>query len=612
MCGIVGYIGNRDLKAVLLNGLYKLEYRGYDSAGVVSLENNNLNVCKVVGKIKELDNALNGSKLGGFIGLGHTRWATHGEPNQTNAHPHIDCKGELAVVHNGIIENYSELKERLIKSGHVFRSATDTEVIAHLIEEELAKDSYDLEHAVKNAIKQLKGSYAVGTVSVHNPNKFVAARSGSPLVVGVGNGENFIASDVSAIIGFSKNVIFLDEDQVAVVTKESIKVTDKDSSIIVPKVTHVNWDNEQVEKNGYPHYMLKEINQQPAVIKNIIGLHTDPECKKVIFNNLAISEQELNGINRVVIQACGTSYHAGLTGKYLLEHFVKIPVEVDISSEFRYRDPLLGSDTLVIAISQSGETADTLAGVREAKSKKSKVLSICNTLNSSIARESDGVIYLNAGPEIGVASTKAYTAQVAILYLFSIYLAKIKGRIPDAMISTLLWELKKVPGVMEEILSRAKWIIGCASKYVNAKDAMYLGRGINYPSALEGALKHKEITYMHASGYSAGEMKHGPIALIDESVPIVCVAMKDSTYEKMMSNIQEVKARKGKVIAIATWGDTQIGKFADDIFYISRVDEYVSPLVTILPMQLLSYHTAVMRGFDPDKPRNLAKSVTVE
>ena len=612
MCGIVGYIGNRELKSVLLNGLYKLEYRGYDSAGIVSFNHDHLEVYKTVGKIKELENVLNGTTLTGAIGIGHTRWATHGEPNQVNAHPHIDCKGEVAVVHNGIIENYDELRDLLVKRGHHFRSVTDTEVIAHLVEEEMANDSYELEGAVRNAVKQLKGSFAVGVTTIHDPSKFIAARCGSPLVIGLGKDENFIASDVSAIIAYTKDVIFLDDNEIAVITKDGVKVTNAGGEIIVPKVTHINWDSDEVEKDGYPHYMLKEINQQPAVVKNLISLHTDPDCKEVIFKNLGISEDALKSIKRIVIQACGTSYHSGLAGKYFLEHFARIPVEVDISSEFRYRDPILNGETLVISVSQSGETADTLAGIAEAKKKGARILSLCNVVGSSVARESEGVIYLNAGPEIGVASTKAYTAQLTVMYLFTIYLGRLRGVIPASMVTTLLWELKKVPSIMEETLSRSKWIMACASKYYNAEDVMYLGRGINYPTSLEGALKHKEITYIHASGYSAGEMKHGPIALIDEKVPVVCLAMRDSNYDKMISNIQEVRARKGKVIAIATFGDSQIGKYADDIFYVSRVDEFVSPLATIVPLQLFSYHTAVLRGCDPDKPRNLAKSVTVE
>lgn len=607
MCGIIGYIGNRDIKSVLLNGLYKLEYRGYDSAGIASLGNGSLSLYKAVGKIKDLENSLNGTSVSGAIGLGHTRWATHGEPSLANAHPHIDCRGSVAVVHNGIIENYDVLKDRLTKAGHQFRSETDTEVISHLVEEELSKDSYNLEIAVRNALKQIKGSYAIGIASTYDKERFIAARCGSPLVIGLGKGENFIASDIPAILDYTKDVIFLDENQVAVISKDGVRITTLEGEIVVPNITHINWEGNEAEKDGYPHYMLKEINQQPTVIKNIIGLYSNGG-----FKGLGISEQEFKDIKRIVIQACGTSYHAGLVGERLLENFLRIHTEVDISSEFRYRDPLLDNETLVIAISQSGETADTLAGIYEAKKKKAKVLSICNVLGSSIARASDAVIYLNAGPEIGVASTKAYTAQIAVLYLFTLYLGKIKGVLPEPIVSNLLWELKKVPNVMEEILSRAKWIINLANKYYMARDALFLGRGINFPTALEGALKQKEITYMHASGYSAGEMKHGPIALIDENVPVICIAMKDSTYEKMMGNVQEVKARHGKVIAIATWGDTQIGKYADDIFYISRVDENVSPMVTILPLQLFAYHTAVLRGYDPDKPRNLAKSVTVE
>ena len=612
MCGIVGYIGEREAQPVLLSGLKRLEYRGYDSSGIalISPKKHSLSIRKSPGKISALEKLVKDKPLSGLIGIAHTRWATHGAPTQANAHPHHDCSGTIAVVHNGIIENYESLKAQLIKEGHVFNSQTDTEVIVHLVEK--FYKNIPLEEAVSKALKLLTGSFAIGVISSKEPNKLIGARLGSPLIVGVGKGENFIASDVPAVLGFTKEVIFLDENEIAVLDKDNFKISNLAGKAVFRKATHINWDITQAEKAGFDHFMLKEINEQPKILESLINSRINRGTGKVFFEEQNIPEAKLNAIREIFIVACGTAYHAGMVAKYALESLCGIPTHIDVSSEFRYRDLLIGPETLVVAISQSGETADTLAGIREAKRRGSTVISICNVLGSTLTRESDGIIYTHAGPEIGVASTKAYTAQLTALYLFAFYLAQIRGLLPEARIKKLLDELRKIPGQQIEILKYSKSIAALARKHSHLGSFLYLGRNINYPSALEGALKLKEISYIPAEGYAAGEMKHGPIALIDEYRAVVCIAPSSKVYEKMVSNIQEIRSRKGKIIAIATTGDQEIKELTHEVIYIPKTEEIFSPLLVVLPLQLLAYHIAVKRGCDVDQPRNLAKSVTVE
>ncbi len=613
MCGIIGYIGEREAQPILLNGLKRLEYRGYDSSGMalVSPSKKNILVRKSPGKISALENLLRKKILSDSIGIAHTRWATHGEPNQVNAHPHLDCKGEIAVVHNGIIENYVELKKELIKEGHKFVSQTDTEVIPHLIEK-FYQDSSSLEDAVRKALAKLQGSFAIGVISKREPHKLVAVRLGSPLIVGIGANENFLASDAPAILEYTKEIIFLEENEIAILTKDLVKVVDLNGVEIKKKPQAINWDITQAQKQGYKHFMLKEINEQPKIIEGLLSARIQEETNSVVFEEQKIPEEKLKNIKNISIVACGTAYHAGLVGKYILESICAIPVFVDVSSEFRYRSLLIDKDTLVIAISQSGETADTLAGAREAKKIGATILSVCNVLGSTLTRESDGVIYTHAGPEIGVASTKAYTAQLAALYLFAFYLAQIRNILPTAEVNGYLRELKKIPKQMEAILKKQDKISKLSSRHSHFGSFLYLGRNVNYPSALEGALKLKEISYIPAEGYAAGEMKHGPIALIDEYRGVVCIAPKSRIYDKMVSNIQEIRCRAGKIIAIATEGDERMKELTGEIIYIPKTDELFSPLLVALPLQLLAYYIALKRGCDVDQPRNLAKSVTVE
>jgi len=612
MCGIVGYVGDREAQPILLNGLKRLEYRGYDSSGiaVINSRKNTISVRKSPGKISILDKLVKARPLSGSIGIAHTRWATHGAPTQANAHPHEDCKNEIALVHNGIIENFEALKNQLIKEGHVFRSQTDTEVIVHLIEK--FYKNIPLEEAVRKALKLLAGSYAIGVISSREPGKLVGARSGSPLILGLGQGENFLASDAPAVLESTKDIVFLDEFEIAVLTKEGFKVTDMEGRPVVKKSSRINWDITQAQKNGFEHFMLKEINEQPRILENLINSRINPETSKIDFQEQNVPEDKLKTIKNIFIVACGTAYHAGLVGKYILESVCSLPTQIDVSSEFRYRDLLIGPDTLVIAISQSGETADTLAGIREAKKRGSSVISICNVLGSTLTRESDGVIYTHAGPEIGVASTKAYTAQLAALYLFAFYLAGIRGILPSARIIKYLNELRKIPKQQELILKDQKNIARLSRRHSHLGSFLYLGRNINYPSALEGALKLKEISYIPAEGYAAGEMKHGPIALIDEYRAVVCITPASKVYEKMISNIQEIRSRHGKIIAIASAGDKEITELTSEVIYIPKADELFSPLLVAFPLQLIAYHIATKRGCDVDQPRNLAKSVTVE
>ncbi|MBU2222151.1 MAG: glutamine--fructose-6-phosphate transaminase (isomerizing), partial [Candidatus Omnitrophica bacterium] len=608
MCGIIGYVGPRQSQGILLTGLKRLEYRGYDSSGmaVINPAKNRISTRKSPGKIRVLETLLNKKPLQGSTGIAHTRWATHGAPNQINAHPHSDCKDEISLVHNGIIENYAQLKKELIKEGHKFSSQTDTEVIVHLIEKYLKNRS--LEEAVRKAILKIEGSFAIGVISSLEPDKLIGARSGSPLIVGLGREENFLASDATAILDATKDIIFLGEKEMVVLTGDSCKVTDFGGREVKKVPVKIKWDIAQAQKQGYRHFMLKEINEQPGIIRAFLNSRIQKGSGRINFEELAICEDALKSIRNIMIVACGTAYHAGMVGKYILESACSIPTQVDVSSEFRYRDMLIDKETLVIAISQSGETADTLAGIRQAKQIGAKVLSICNVVGSTLVRESDGIIHTHAGPEIGVASTKAYTAQVTALYLFAFYLARIKNILSQAQVNKYLEELQKIPRQQEEILKFQGSIGKLAQRHSHLGSFLYLGRNINFPSALEGALKLKEISYIPAEGYAAGEMKHGPIALIDEYRAVVCIACESHVYEKMISNLQEIRARKGKIIAIATKADDKIRDQAREIIYVPRCSELFSPLLVALPLQLIAYHIAAKRGCDVDQPRNLAKS----
>ncbi len=610
MCGIVGYAGDKFVDSLLVAGLERLEYRGYDSAGIATLDQGRLKIKKTAGKIQLLKEKLKEDPLGGELGIGHTRWATHGEPTTANAHPHTDCREEIAVIHNGIIENFESLREKLITEGHTFKTDTDTEIISHLIEKFLEDD---LHLAVQKSLKFLKGSYALAVISRKDLDKIVAARWESPLVIGIGKDENFLASDVGAILNLTSRIIFLEDGETATITKNEVKVFSKDGSLIKKRVKRLKWEIlGGPKKDGYRHFMLKEIHEQPNIIRHVLKRRISRDKNNLYFENINLSEEKISKIDRIIIQACGTSWHVGLVGKYLFEKHLCLHTEVDISSEFRYRNPVAGGDTLVMAISQSGETADTLAGIRLAKSKFLQVLSLCNTIESTIARESEGVIYVYAGPEIGVASTKAYTAELLALFLLTISWGMLRNSISREKARKMIKELEKIPSALEELLDNQKEIHECAQKFYQAPNFLFLGRSFNYPTALEGALKLKEISYIHAEGYAAGEMKHGPIALVDEKMPVVCIALKDSVYEKMVSNIREVKARNGKIIAVATKGDDQIRKYADHTIFIPPIAEEFSPILAVIPLQLLAYHIAIKRGCHVDQPRNLAKSVTVE
>jgi glutamine---fructose-6-phosphate transaminase (isomerizing) len=612
MCGIVGYTGSRDAQPILLAGLKRLEYRGYDSSGIAVLlsPSHTVSIRKSVGKIRALESLVSRKPLVGHSGIAHTRWATHGVPNQINSHPHDDCSGTLAVVHNGIIENYETLKTRLIGEGHTFKSQTDTEVIVHLIEKYYRHGS--LEQAVRQALKMLVGSFAIAVISEKEPGKLVGARSGSPLIVGVGKDEYFLASDAPAIIDATKEVIFLEENEVAVLTPEGVELTDLAGKKRTRKTVRINWDVAQAQKQKYKHFMLKEINEQPKIIEDLLAVRLNRATGGVEFEGKAAVQSKLKGITRISVVACGTAYHAGVVGKYIIESLCKIPVAVDVSSEFRYRQLLLDKKTLVIAVSQSGETADTLAGIREAKKYGAPVISICNVLGSTLTRESDAVIYTHAGPEIGVASTKAYTAQLVAFYLLALSLAQSRKLVPPKELREYVRALRRIPAQQREILAQQRLVASLAHKHSHFGSFLFLGRNINFPSALEGALKLKEISYIPAEGYAAGEMKHGPIALIDEYRAVVCMAPSSGIYEKMISNIQEIRSRSGKIIAIASQGDAKIKELTPEVIYIPKTAELFSPLLIALPLQLLAYHIADKRGCDVDQPRNLAKSVTVE
>lgn len=609
MCGIVGYIGDRETKDILYRGLEKLEYRGYDSAGIAILEDNKgINVKKEAGRLACLKELIENEDMNGKIGIGHTRWATHGKPTQINSHPHLNCRKTIALVHNGIIENFQELKEELIKKDHKIISETDSEIIAHLVSEYYTGSLYG---AVQKILQYLEGTYAIAVISEKEPDKIVVARKGSPLVIGVGENENIIASDIPPVLEYTKNVIFLDDGDIAIVEKNKITVTDSEGNKIDKKINKIDWTMEMAEKGGFKHFMLKEMYEQPRVIED--ALRGKISGNKVSFEDFNISEEELKNIDRINIVACGTSYHAGLVGKYIIEENLRIPVEVDTASEFRYKNPIISSKNLVIVISQSGETADTLAGLREAKSKGAKVIGIINVVGSTITREADGTIYTNAGPEIGVASTKAFVSQLIALYLFMVYIGDKLNILSEDRKKYIIQNLKDMPEKSAEILQRDAEILTASELFKNVNSIMYIARNINYPVALEGALKLKEISYIHAEGYPAGELKHGPIALIEDEVPTVAIAIKGSqTYEKVISNIQEIKARSGKVIVVASDEDEKIKNYADIILRVHDIDELFSPILTVLPLQLLAYHISDKRGLDVDKPRNLAKSVTVE
>lgn len=607
MCGIIGYTGFRQAKVILLEGLKNLEYRGYDSAGLAILDNKKITFLKCKGRVKDLEEKAKRSNLWGSLGIGHTRWATHGVPSHNNAHPHWGCKKRIALVHNGIIENFDVLKRDLIKRGCRFRSETDTEVIAHLIERYYQKN---LEEAVRKAVSLLKGSFALAVVSRDEPGKLVGARLDSSLIVGLKDKEKFLASDSSAFLSQTKRVIFLKDEELVVLTPNQVKVIDFKGRPVSFKEECLTFSKEEVKKGGFKHFMLKEIFEQPQVLEKLASYY----LKDSDFNlkDLKLRRGFLKRVRRINIVACGTAYHAGLVGKYLMEKFLKIPVEVNLGSEFRYKQPTIGKEDLLIAISQSGETADTLAGVRLAKSKGAKILSICNVLGSSLVRESDSVLYTFAGPEISVASTKAYSAQLMVLFIFSLYLAKLKGSLSDSSLKKYLRVLKKIHSYQRRILEEKEHIRRIAKKNLHFGAFLYLGRNINYPTALEGALKLKEISYIPAEGYPAGEMKHGPIALIDEYRAVVCIANDSSVYEKMVSNIQEILARRGNIIIVATEDNSEVKKYSRQIIYIPKICEEFSPLLTVLPLQLLAYFIADFKGYDVDKPRNLAKSVTVE
>jgi len=611
MGGIIGYIGEKPAVPILVTGLKRLEYRGYDSAGLAVIEEGELRSLKALGRIAALEEKLNGATPSATVGIAHTRWATHGPPTEVNAHPHFDCSGRLAIVHNGIIENYEVLKARLQERGHTFRSETDTEVVAHLVEEHLdGRD--DLEGAVREALRQVEGTYGVAALHVDFPDRIVAARQGSPIVVGVGDGEQFVASDLAAILGHTRQIIYLEDGDLAVIERENVNIRSIPHATPADRtVHHVEIDIEDIEKGGYEHFMQREIMEQPKSIRNAMRGRIDREDWCAVLPELDPIANRLRRTRRVIITACGTSWHAGLVGECMLEEFARLPVEVEYASEFRYRNPIIEDDSLVIAITQSGETADTLAAMREAKRRGALTLAICNVVASTIAREADATVYLHAGPEIGVASTKAFTSQLVVLYLLTLYLGRMRG-LSSAHAAEMVRALEAVPAQVETILSEDEKIIRLAERYEYVRNFLYLGRGYNFPIALEGALKLKEISYIHAEGYPAAEMKHGPIALIDRDMPTVFIAPRDSVYEKIQGNVEEVKARGGRVILVATRGDKTLAKKCQHVIHIPEAPEPLVPMLSVVPLQLLAYHIAVLRGCDVDKPRNLAKSVTVE
>jgi len=626
MSGIIGYIGPRQIVPVLLHGLRRLEYRGYDSAGLAVADEGRVHVRRAAGKLRQLEEVIRLHPLDGTYGIGHTRWATHGRPTVENAHPHCDCSGRLAVVHNGIVENYLTLKHRLLEEGHTFRTETDTEVIAHLIEKQLAEQMAEgsdpelrLERAVRAALGEMSGVFALAILSADVPETIIAVRCGPPVVIGIGRDEYFVASDALAFLYYTRDVLFLEEGQMAVLTRRGVRVSDLVGNPVTPRVERIGWEPILVEKGGFPHFMLKEIYEQPRALRELMAAHVSSDGRHVRFEEIEMSEEQLRQIRRLQLVGCGGSWHAALAGEFLLEHIARLPTEVDYSSEFRYRDPLLDAGTLVVALSQSGETADTLAAAREARRHGAPVLAICNVRGATLTREVQGTIYLQAGPEIGVAATKTFTAELMALFLLAVYLAEHRGTLDDAQREMLLRDASALPEKLERILARDDEIRDLARELARAPAAFLLGRGLHYPMALEGALLLKELAYMYAEGYPAGEMKHGPNALIDDELPLIAINTRDPAsptsqllYEKTLANIVEVKAREGRVLGIVTEGDQEVRHVADRLLEIPAASYWLSPILAIVPLQLLAYHVAVLKGCDVDQPRHLAKSVTVE
>ena len=611
MCGIVGYIGYRDAYPIIIKGLHRLEYRGYDSAGIALLDEE-LKVYKKAGKVDDLEKFVKDIDLKGSIGMGHTRWATHGEPSDRNSHPHSSGNRKLTIIHNGIIENYGVIKETLLAKGHIFKSDTDTEVLIHLIEDIQLQGGLELRDAVRVALNKVIGAYAIVIMDADEPDLLIAARKGSPMVIGVGKGEYFIASDATPIVEYTKNVIYLNDNEIAYINREKLLIKNIDNSVQTPYIQELDLKLEMLEKGGYDHFMLKEIYEQPRSIRDCLRGRIYPQQGKVQLGGIKEYAEKLKNVDRIIIIACGTSWHAGLVGEYLIEEYARVPVEVEYASEFRYRNPIITEKDLVIAISQSGETADTMAAIELAKEKGATIFGVCNVVGASIPRTTHAGVYTHAGPEIGVASTKAFTAQVSVLTLMAFYIAQQRGTITQSKLVEYLTELNEVPQLVEKALKSNERVKEIAAKFKDSTNCLFLGRGSSFPVALEGALKLKEISYIHAEGYPAAEMKHGPIALIDDEMPVVFIATQHSSYEKVISNIQEVKARKGHVIAIVTEGDTEVRNMADYVIEIPQTNEAFVPLVATIPLQLLAYHIAVMRGCNVDQPRNLAKSVTVE
>ncbi|NNE67981.1 MAG: glutamine--fructose-6-phosphate transaminase (isomerizing) [Pyrinomonadaceae bacterium] len=620
MCGIVGYVGNKQVVPLILDGLKKLEYRGYDSAGIAVVDDENgLSLRRAEGKLRNLEEAIRLNPLEGNYGIGHTRWATHGRPTEENAHPHRDQSGKIVVVHNGIIENYLQLKERLVELGSEFKTETDTEVVAHLIGHYKENDGLSLEEAVRKAVKELRGIFALSIISIDEPDTIIAVREGPPVVIGLGDGEFFVASDIPAILQHTRDVFYLGEREIAILTKDSVRATDFDGNAVEPKQQRITWDPIMAEKGGFKHFMLKEVYEQPRAVRDTVQGRVSLDDGKVYLDEMEITEEDFRNVTSVKIAACGTSWHAGIAGKYMIEELARVPVEVDYASEFRYRNPVLLETDLLLVISQSGETADTIAAMREAKNAGCKVLAICNVQGSMITREAEGTILTHAGPEIGVASTKAFTAQMVAIYLFAMYLGQLRGKIDEETAKHHAQELAELPLKIEHLLSDADNIEEMSREFFRSQDFLYLGRGINFPVALEGALKLKEISYIHAEGYPAGEMKHGPNALIDEKLPVVIVNTRESgneaselRYEKTHSNIVEVKSRDGIILSVLTEGDEMSSLVSDYVIEVPETNDLLAPILSVVPLQLLAYHIAVRRGCDVDQPRNLAKSVTVE
>ena len=614
MCGIIGYIGSKPVVPVLLEGLRRMEYRGYDSAGVAVVSPEGIALRRSAGKLVNLEHAIDAQPVDGLYGVGHTRWATHGRPTEENAHPHRDCTGRIVVVHNGIIENYLELKTELQSQGHTFTTETDTEIVAHLVEREMQTDG--LENAVRRALKLMRGMFALVLVSVDDPEKIVAVRNGPPIVVGLGKDEFFVASDIPAILAHTRDVVFLGDEEMAVITRSGVTFTDYGGRAVSKTTQRVMWDPIAAEKGGHKHFMLKEIFEQPSAARDTILGRVSLDRGRIFLEDLNISEETFRALQKVTIVACGTSWHAGLVGKYLIESLAQLPVEVDYGSEYRYRNPIIARNELTIVITQSGETADTLAALREGKRKGASSIAICNVVGSMATREADGTVYTHAGPEIGVASTKAFTSQLVALQLLGLYMAQVRGTLSESEIRRHIDELLRLPNIIEQAIKASAATERIAERFYNRTDFLFLGRGINYPIALEGALKLKEISYIHAEGYPAGEMKHGPIALIDERMPVVAIAPDDHVFEKMIGNVQEAKARGGSVIAVTTEGDPRMAAVLDNsrdvLLPMPRTTDLLTPVIMTIPLQLLAYHIAVRRGCDVDQPRNLAKSVTVE